>query len=137
MIEQLKQYPKAIASVEEKLLNLNREVEIQNQLLGFLDGEIEKNIADDKSLKNDQHRKAKRLELQQQPDYLQTLNIFKQAKEDRERTLIKLNQLRCGIFSNEARSQNDGCSTLSSSLTTTLPLAGHPTKDSQAVALLF
>jgi hypothetical protein len=94
MIEQLKQYPKAIASVEEKLLHLNREVEIQTQLLGFLAGEIEKNIADDKSLKNDQHRKAKRLELQQQPDYLQIWNSFKQAKEDRDCALIKLNQLR-------------------------------------------
>ena len=55
---------------------------------------LKKTLKRDKSLKNDQHRKAKRLELQQQPDYLQICNSFKQAKEDRDRTLIKLNQLR-------------------------------------------
>ena len=35
MIEQLKQYPKAIASVEEKLLHLNREVEIHAPTVRF------------------------------------------------------------------------------------------------------
>ncbi len=94
MIEQLKQYPKAIASVEEKLLKLNREIEIQNQLISFFDADIEKTISDDKTLKNDQQRKSKRLELQQQPDYLEIRRKLTELKEQRERNVIQLNQLR-------------------------------------------
>ena len=94
MIEQLKRYPTAIASVEEKLLKLALEIEIQTELLSFLDADIEKAIASDPQLKNDQARKAKRLELQQQPDYLEVKANLKEAKEDRDRTLIGFNQLR-------------------------------------------
>ncbi len=94
MIEQLKQYPKAIASVEEKLLKLNQEIEIQNQLISFFDADIEKTISDDKTLKNDQQRKSKRLELQQQPDYLEIRRKLTELKEQRERNVIQLNQLR-------------------------------------------
>ncbi len=94
MIEKLKQYPKAIASVEEKLLRLNQEIEIQNQLISFLDADIEKAIANDKDLKNEQQRKTKRLELQQQPDYLEVRRKLTEIKEERDFNLIKLNQLR-------------------------------------------
>ena len=94
MIEKLKQYPKAIASVEEKLLKLNQEIAIENQLISFLDAELEKAIANDKELKNEQQRKTKRLELQQQPDYLEVKRKLTQVKEERDRQLIQLNQLR-------------------------------------------
>ena len=94
MIEKLKQYPKAIASVEEKLLKLNQEIAIENQLISFLDAELEKAIANDKELKNEQQRKTKRLELQQQPDYLEVKRKLTEIKEERDRQLIQLNQLR-------------------------------------------
>ncbi len=95
MIEKLKQYPKAIASVEEKLLRLNQEIEIQNQLISFLDADIENAIATmSEFLKNEQQRKTKRLELKQQPDYLEVRRKLTEIKEERDFNLIKLNQLR-------------------------------------------
>ena len=94
MLEQLKQFPKTIATVEKRLLKLNREIEIQHQLIGFLDVDIEKEIADDEALKNDQQRKSKRLELQQQPDYLEVKRKLTELKEQRDLTLIRLNQLK-------------------------------------------
>lgn len=90
----LGQYPKAIAQAEEALLTAMIDVEVQTELLGFMDGEIELTIASNEGLKNEQQRKAKRLELQQQPDYLQVLLSLKEAKKDRERLQIKLNFLR-------------------------------------------
>jgi hypothetical protein len=90
----INEYPQAIALFEEKILVASREVEIQTELLGFMDGEIETAIASDKALKNDQNRQAKRLEMQQQPDYLEVKVNLKAAKEDRDRALIKLNLLR-------------------------------------------
>lgn len=80
--------------MEEALLKASIDVEVQTELLGFMDGEIEATIANDSSLKNEQMRKAKRLELQQQPDYLQAKVALKEAKEDRDRLQIKLNLLR-------------------------------------------
>lgn len=90
----LSQYPQAIAQAEEALLTAIIDVEVQTELLGFMNREIELLIASDEGLKNEQQRKAKRLELQQQPDYLQFLASLKEAKEDRERLQIKLNLLR-------------------------------------------
>jgi hypothetical protein len=60
----LNDYPQAIALLEEKILVVNREIEIQSELLSFMDGEIETAIASDNALKNEQNRKAKRLEMQ-------------------------------------------------------------------------
>lgn len=94
MLEQLKQFPKTIAKIEKQLLKLNQEIEIQHQLIGFLDADIEKVIADDKALKNDQQRKSKRLELQQQPDYLEVKRKLTELKEKRDLTSIQLNQSR-------------------------------------------
>jgi hypothetical protein len=90
----LNEYPQAIALLEEKILVVSCEVEIQTELLGFMDGEIETAIASDSQLKNEQHRKAKRLELQQQPDYLAAKSSLKEAKEQQARLAIKLNLLR-------------------------------------------
>lgn len=90
----LNEYPQAIALLEEKILVISREVEIQTELLSFMDGEIETVIASDSQLKNEQHRKAKRLELQQQPDYLAAKSCLKEAKEQQARLAIKLNLLR-------------------------------------------
>lgn len=94
MIKQLKQYPSAIASVEKELLKLNGEIVIQNQLISFLNADLEKAIANDRELKNEQQRKTKRLELRQQPDYLEVQQKLIQITEKRDLTLINLNQLR-------------------------------------------
>jgi hypothetical protein len=90
----LSQYPKAIASLEETLLQASLNVEIYGEHLSFMDAEIEIEIACDGDLKNDQMRKAKRLELQQQPDYLDAKTRLKDAKVQRERLSIELNQTR-------------------------------------------
>jgi hypothetical protein len=90
----INEYPQAIARIEEKILVVSREVEIQTELLSFMDGEIETAIASDPQLKNEQQRKAKRLELQQQPDYLAAKSSLKEAKEQQARLAIMLNLLR-------------------------------------------
>ena len=92
MLEQLKTYPNTIANIEKKLLKLNQEIEVQAQLLSFLDCENEKLIRENKELKNEQQRKSKRLELKQQPDYLEVVSNLKEAKEQRDLMTIKLNQ---------------------------------------------
>lgn len=93
MIEQLKKYPTQIASTEKTLLTLNRNIEIQTELLGFLDADIEKDISES-LCKNDQQRKARRLELQAEPDYMEAKRKLTEVKEERDRATIKLNQLR-------------------------------------------
>ncbi len=94
MNAKLNQYPSAIASLEESLLQANLEVEIQSERLAFFDGEIEAVIASDSALKNEQQRKAKRLEKQQEPDYLEAKAALKDALLRRERLSIQLNQMR-------------------------------------------
>ena len=86
--------PSATANTELKILGLSKEIEIQTERLGFMDAEIEKVIAQDKDLKNEQQRKTRRLELQQQPDYLQTKSALKEAKQTRDSWNISLNLLR-------------------------------------------
>lgn len=90
----LPEYPQAIARAAEKHLQASQEVEIQSELLDFLTGEIEAAIADNPNLKNEQQRKAKRLALTQEPDYLAAKIALKQALFKRERLQIRLNLLR-------------------------------------------
>ena len=51
-------------------------------------------IASNKELKNEQQRKTKRLELKQEPDYLQVKAALTEATEKRDREVIQLNLLR-------------------------------------------
>lgn len=90
----LNQFPHNIAKIEQKILEIQREIEIQSERLFFFDADIEKAIASAQTLKNEQQRKCKRLDLQQQPDYLEAKAALKEAKEKRETLLIKLNLLR-------------------------------------------
>lgn len=90
----LSEYPSAIAQAERKLMKLSQEIEIQSQFLSYLDADIEKSIAANKELNNEQQRKSKRLELQQEPDYLEIKTNLKEAKDDKDEQLIKLNLLR-------------------------------------------
>lgn len=89
----LNQYPKAIACLEESLLQASLNVEIYSEQLSFMDADIEAVIASDNALKNEQNRKAKRLEMQQQPDCLEVKANLKAAKEERSRLAIRLNLL--------------------------------------------
>ena len=51
-------------------------------------------IALNKELKNEQLRKTKRLELKQEPDYLQVKAALTEATEKRDKEVIQLNLLR-------------------------------------------
>jgi len=90
----LNQYPQVIASLEESLLQASLDVEIYSEQLSFMDADIEAAIASDSSLKNDQMRKARRLEMQQDQDYLDSKSRLKDAKLRRERLSIGLNRMR-------------------------------------------
>jgi hypothetical protein len=80
-------------------------MEIYQEALSFLDAEIELMICNDGSLKNEQMRKARRLHYQQQPDYLDMKNRYKEARIKRERTGIELTRVKnqFSIFKLEAR----------------------------------
>ena len=90
----LNEYPQAIADIELRIFHTTQDIEIQTERLSFLDGEIETAIAADKTLKNEQQRKTRRLELQQEPDYLEAKSALKEAKRTRDGWNIKLNLLR-------------------------------------------
>lgn len=90
----LNQYPKAIACLEESLLQASLDIEIYSEQLSFMDADIEAAIASDSSLKNEQMRKARRLEMQQDQDYLDIKSRLKDAKLQRDRHSIQLNLLK-------------------------------------------
>ena len=94
MTMKLDQYPQAIADTELRIFHAVQEIEIQTERLSFLDAEIEKAIALDKTLKNEQQRKTRRLEFKQQPDYLQAKSALKEAKQTRDSWNISFNLLR-------------------------------------------
>jgi hypothetical protein len=84
----LKNYPDAIAKLERKLHRLDVEIRHHQNLVERLTTQIERTIATDLDLKNDQHRKAKRLDLMSQPEYVEALAIL-QAEQD-ERDLLRI-----------------------------------------------
>jgi hypothetical protein len=91
----LNQFPLKISEVETKILNLDRQVNIYKEQLSFMDADIEVAIAlSQELLKNEQQRKTKRLELKQEPDYLQTKSQLTKVTEKRDKALIELNLLR-------------------------------------------
>ena len=90
----LNQFPLKIAEAETQILGLYRQVTIYKEQLSFMDGEIETAIALNKELKNEQQRKTKRLELKQEPDYLQAKAALTEATEKRDKAVIQLNLLR-------------------------------------------
>ncbi|MGK7895079.1 MAG: hypothetical protein AB4372_16025 [Xenococcus sp. (in: cyanobacteria)] len=90
----LNQFPNKIAEAETKILGLAHQVTIHKENLSFMDGEIELAIAFNKELKNEQQRKTKRLELKQEPDYLQAKASLTEATEKRDKAQIELNLIR-------------------------------------------
>lgn len=94
----LNEYPQQIYQQQLKIHHWEQQIEIHTEQLMFMDADIENAIALDKDLKNDQQRKAKRLEMQQHPDYLQIKTQLKEAKEKRILESIYLD-LMCNQFS--------------------------------------
>ena len=58
----LHQYPQVIAEIEFKILNASCQLEIQTEQIGFMDGEIEVEIASNSSLTNQQLNKTTKAE---------------------------------------------------------------------------
>jgi hypothetical protein len=84
----LKNYPSAIAKLERKIHRLDVEIRHRQNATERLTAQIERSIATDPDLKNDQQRKARRLELMSQVEYVETLATL-QAKQD-ERDLLRI-----------------------------------------------
>ncbi|MBR8831582.1 MAG: hypothetical protein N5P05_003068 [Chroococcopsis gigantea SAG 12.99] len=94
-MEQIKKYPELIARAEKKLLLCERQLEMEAERLSFLNAEIEKVIfSESRELKNEQQRKARRLELQGEPDYMGAKRELAQAREARDQQTIEVNRLR-------------------------------------------
>jgi hypothetical protein len=84
----LRNYPTAIAKLERKLHRLDVEIRHHQNATERLTAQIERIIATDPDLRNDQHRKARRSELMEQEDYTQALDALQAAQD--ERTLLRI-----------------------------------------------
>ncbi|MEG3440163.1 hypothetical protein V0288_23740 [Pannus brasiliensis CCIBt3594] len=91
---ELKFFPQAIATAERDLLNRDQDLDVAIQALAFIESEIERAIAEDPELKNDQQRKAKRLEMQGDRSYTEARDSVKRAKHKKGLAEIKVNKTR-------------------------------------------
>ena len=80
-----------IYSIEQDLRKAKVELTGLEDSLDLYKFEVEKAIADDDTLKNDNQRKAKRLELQNKPDYSQMITSIVKAKDKINHLEIELN----------------------------------------------
>ena len=80
-----------IYSIEQDLRKAKIELTGLEDSLDLYKFEVEKAIADDTTLKNDTQRKAKRLELQNKPDYSQMITSIVKAKDKINHLEIELN----------------------------------------------
>ncbi len=80
-----------IYSIEQDLRKAKVELTGLEDSLDLYKFEVEKAIADDATLKNDNQRKAKRLELQNKPDYSQMIANILKAKDKINHLEIELN----------------------------------------------
>ena len=80
-----------IYSIEQDLRKAKIELTGLEDSLDLYKFEVEKAIADDATLKNDNQRKAKRLELQNKPDYSQMIANILKAKDKINHLEIELN----------------------------------------------
>jgi hypothetical protein len=80
----LNDYPTAIAQVQRQLLKLTQQLRAVQESVGFCLSAIDRQIAFDQSLKNDNQRKARRAELMEtDPDYIQALLELRRVEDDR------------------------------------------------------
>lgn len=91
---QLKDYPAAIASAAKTTQYLEANVWGAKNALAALDWQIEQAIAHDPNLKNDQQRKAQRLEQQNTASYLKARENVWEAEAKLEAAQIELTYLR-------------------------------------------
>ena len=80
-----------IYSIEQDLRKAKIELTGLEDSLDLYKFEVEKAIASDYTLKNDNQRKAKRLELQNKPDYSQMIANILKAKDKINHLEIELN----------------------------------------------
>jgi FMN phosphatase YigB (HAD superfamily) len=80
-----------IYSIEQDLRKAKIELTGLEDSLDLYKFEVEKAIASDDTLKNDNQRKAKRLELQNKPDYSQMIASIVKAKDKINHLEIELN----------------------------------------------
>ena len=90
----LRQYPAAIADREKQLLRLQRKIRKANNHLDQLTAAIEIEIATDPELRNEQQRKAKRLELLKDQDYLDAQSNIDKYLDRHTNLEIMLKQIR-------------------------------------------
>jgi hypothetical protein len=90
----LRNYPTAIAKLERKLHRLDVEIRHHQNWVERLTTQIERAIATDPELKNDQQRKARRLELTEQAEYVQAIDALQTAQDGRTLLSIDLQLLR-------------------------------------------
>ena len=79
------------SQIEQDLRKAKVELTGLEDSLDLYKFEVEKAIADDATLKNDNQRKAKRLELQNKPDYSQMVANILKAKDKINHLEIELN----------------------------------------------
>ena len=80
-----------IYSLEQDLRTAKIELACLEDSMDLYKFEVEKAIASDDTLKNDNQRKAKRLELQNKPDYSQMITSIVKAKDKINHLEIELN----------------------------------------------
>lgn len=94
MFDDLLTYPKDIAAVQTRILRLDRKIRKTQQEIDGLTAGIEQAIAYDPELKNDQQRRAKRLELLQAAEYVTLTDAVAEATDRKTRLEIDLQCLR-------------------------------------------
>lgn len=90
----LSEYPDAIADREKQLLRLQRKIRKVTNQLDNLNREFEIEIATNPELKNEQQRKARRLELLSQQSYLDIKEKLDTYLDRRTNIEINLHQVR-------------------------------------------
>lgn len=94
MFDDLIQYPKDIAQIQSRILRLDRRIRKAQKQLDQLTADIELAIANNPDLKNDQQRRAKRLELMQAPEFVVLADAVAEGTDRRTRLEIQLGLLR-------------------------------------------
>lgn len=88
-LDHLTQYPDQLAALSHQLLDADIAIRQHQAEVDRLTGLIEQAIVDDSSLKNEQQRKAKRLELFQDKTYQTARIALQQAQDDYQRLKIQ------------------------------------------------
>jgi predicted metalloenzyme YecM len=94
MFDDLMEYPRDIAKLQSRILRLDRRIRKAQKELEQMTADIEIAIANDTDLKNDQQRKAKRLELMRKPEYVSLSDAVVEGLDRKTRFEIQVGLLR-------------------------------------------